>query len=242
VHASAAPAPGPEDRVRVTSVVGALASAAIVVAFFLPWLHVPPDQARRYLERMEERFEKPLQPVPEGVSERDWLRLARIAAEEGSVSGLDIFYWARLARSTADAYGRAEGAEPDEPPAKLSRVVRLVGIVLAALPVAALLLALYFVVQRLRRAHSPTLVLAVLSGVVAIAVPAAYSILESGLAVRTRPAVGLHVLGAAGPALLLAGVFGVRLRNWWRVFLGALAVGGGLVLLAWAWVAAGRVP
>lgn len=221
---------------------GALASAAIVVAFFLPWLRVPPEQARRYLDRMEARFDEPLHPVPAGVSRSDWLRLARIAAEEGSVSGLDVFYWARLARTTADAYGRAEGAAPDEPPAKLSRVIRLVGIVLGALPVAAMLLAVYFVVQRLRRAHSPTLVLAVLSGAVAIAVPAAYSILESGLDVQTRPAVGLRVLGVAGPALLLVGVFGVRLRNWWRVFLGALAVGGGLAILGWAWIEGGRVP
>ena len=81
-----------------------------------------------------------------------------------------------------------------------------------------------------------------LSGAVAIAVPAAYSILEKGLRVETKPAIGLHVLGMAGPALFLVGVFGVRLRYWWRVFLGAILVGGGLALVAWAWFERGSAP
>jgi hypothetical protein len=233
------PARADEDRVRVTSLVGTLASAAIVVAFFLPWLSVEPDQAAGYLRRMEERFEDPVHPVPEGVSKPDWLRLAGIAAEQGHVSGLDVFYWARMAGKTAEAYGRAEHAGRDEPPATLSRAIRIVAIVLGALPVVALLIALTFVVQRFRRAHSPTLVLAVLGGAVAIAVPAAHSIVESGLEVRSESAVGLHLLGVAGPVLLLAGVFGVRLKNWWRVFTGAVIVGGGLALLAWAWLERG---
>ncbi len=233
---------------RITSLVGTLASAAIVVAFFLPWLAVESEQAERYLERMEERFEKPVHPVPEGVSRRDWLRLANLAAEQGYVSGLDVFYWARTAGKTAEAYGRAENAGRaeiaggDEPPAKPSRAIHVVTIVLGVLPVTALLLALYFIVNHFRRAHSPTLVLAVLSGAVAIAVPAAYSILEKGLHVRATADVGLHILGVAGPLLLLAGVFGVRLKNWWRVFMGALVVGGGLALVVWAWFERGSAP
>lgn len=236
------PQPAAEDRIRITSLVGTLASAAIVVAFFLPWLSVETERAQRYLDRMEERFEDPVHPVPAGVSKRDWLRLAALAAEQGYVSGLDVFYWARMAGRTAEAYGRAESADPDEPPATLSRAIHVVAIVLAVLPLVALLIALVFVVQRFRRAHSPMLVLAVLSGATAIAVPAAYSILEKGLDVRSEAAVGLHILGIAGPLLLLAGVFGVRLKNWWRVFMGAVIVGGGLALIAWAWLDRGSAP
>ena len=227
---------------RITSLVGTLASAAICVAFFLPWLAVESVQAERYLERMEERFQDPVHPVPEGVSKRDWLRLARLGAEHGYITGLDIFYWARMAGQTSEAYGRAERAGRDAPPSTLARAIHLVAIVLGVLPVVALFIALTFIVQRFRRAHSPTLVLAVLSGVGAIAVPAAYSILERGLDVQSKAAVGLHILGVAGPLLLLAGVFGVRLKNCRRVFMGAVIVGGGLALVVWAWLERGSAP
>ena len=54
--------------------------------------------------------------------------------------------------------------------------------------------------------------------------------------------MGLRILGVAGPLLLMAGVFGVRLKNWWRVFTGALIVGGTLALIAWAWLERGSAP
>lgn len=212
------------------------------MAFFLPWITVQSEQAQRYHDRMEARFEDPLHPVPEGVSKRDWLRLAKLSADQGHISGLDIFYWARMAGRTAEAYGRAQNADGETSPATLSRAIHVVAITLAVLPLVALLIALTFIVQRFRRAHSPMLVLAVLGGAVAIAVPAAYSILEKGLDVRSESAVGLHVLGVAGPVLLLAGVFGVRLKNWWRVFLGAVLVSGTIALVVWAWLLRGGAP
>ena len=68
-----------ESRVRLTTVAGTLASVAIVVAFFLPWVEVSTTEAARYRERIEQRLEDPVQPLPADVAKGDWLRLAKLA-------------------------------------------------------------------------------------------------------------------------------------------------------------------
>jgi hypothetical protein len=209
------------------------------VSFFLPWVNVSREEATRYRERIEQRLEHPVHPVPAGVARSDWTRLAKLAEEQGYVTGLDVFYWARTATSTAGAYTQAEG---DTPMASVPRAIHVTAIGLAVLPIAALLLALYFVSLRLRRAHSPALVVAVLDGILGILFVAAFAILHSGLGVTTSAGIGMEVLGIAGAALLLVGVFGVRLRNWWRVFIGSVVVGGGIALLVFLYVSSGGGP
>jgi hypothetical protein len=83
------------------------------------------------------------------------------------------------------------------------------------------------------------LVLALLTGVLAVGIPAAYSIVAPALGFETQPRLGLILLLPAGGLLLLAGVFGVRRRNWWRVLVGTLLTGSLLFLLAWGYVSTG---
>lgn len=235
---SPAPTPDRENRVRVTSIAGALASIAIVVAFFLPWVEVREEDARHYRERLETRLRDPLQSVPPGVNVDDWRRLARLVADQQYVSGLDVFYWARTAKATADAFA-ADSPTGNGGSTMVARGLHVAAVALAVLPVVALLLAVYFVVRFLRGAHSPALILAVLDGALAIAVLGTYGIVRGGGGIPTRLAGGLDLLGVGGGVLFLAGVFGVRLTNWWRVFGGAVLVGGSLALLAWGYVSGG---
>ena len=235
---SPARSPQKEDRIRVTSIAGTIASLVIVAAFFLPWVQVPKEEAVRYRDQMTSRMARNDPPLPAGVPEDDWRLLSETVAQEGHVTGLDIFYWARTAVMTADAYARQGAGEEDPSIQELPRGIHVAAIALAALPVAAVLLVFYFLLLFLRRAHSPALVVAVLNGTLAVSMPATYEIIREGIGVPTTPGDGLTLTGLAGALLFLAGVFGVRLRNWWRVILGAVLLGGGLALAAWQYVMA----
>ena len=159
--------PGPPaSRVRVTSVAATLAAMAVAVSFFLPWVAVPGDEAEHFQAEMTRRLGDPSEPPPAGVRTEDWQRLADEAAEKGEVSGLDVFYWARTARATALAYEHAA----------VARALLLVAVVLASVHVAGVVVALALLVGRLHHAPSPVLILALLTGACAVAIPAAFSI------------------------------------------------------------------
>ncbi|MHC5012145.1 MAG: hypothetical protein ACYTG6_14560 [Planctomycetota bacterium] len=225
------PAPD-EDRVRLASLAGTVAGIALIVAFFLPWVRVEHDVAVSFEERIEERLADPARPTPARAG--DWRRLGRLVLEQGYVSGLDIFYWARTAKPTADALN--EGAAPGDAGPIGARAIHVVAIVVLGIPLVALLLVLYFGTHRFRRARSPALILATLAGAAAVVTAGLYGIVEGAIERETNPGVGLSVLLAAGAALFLVGPFGIRLRNWWRVIGGAIAAGGALAILAWSYV------
>ncbi|MFV1960063.1 MAG: hypothetical protein ACC662_11700, partial [Planctomycetota bacterium] len=58
----------------------------------------------------------------------------------------------------------------------------------------------------------------------------AYAKVQGVIGEETGAAEGLTLLLAGGAVLFLAGVFGVKARNWWRVFAGAIIVGS---IVAW---------
>jgi hypothetical protein len=216
-----------------------VAAAALVAAFFLPWVEVDGDVARRFERRMEERLSDPMRPAPQNAD--DWRRLATLLVEEGAVTGLDVFYWARTAwRHAGDLRVAEAGTGADDDVAR--RGILLVAIVLAAVPLLSVVLGLYFVAHRLRRARSPALILAMLTGAAAIATAGVYGIVRGAITPETHPAPTFSLVLGGGAVLFLAGAFGVRVRNWWRVLGGTLVVGSALAGLAWSWIQWGISP
>jgi hypothetical protein len=235
-----------------------VAAAVVAASFFLPWVAVPREEAEHFRAEMTRRLADEDEPLPAGVAAEDWRHLAEIPAATGEVSGLDVFFWARTAHTTALAYERraaegtlredaeaAEGAtappeaETSSVASSVSRALLLVAVVLAGVHVAAIAVALGFLLVRLRHAPSPLLILTLLTGALAVVIPAAYSIVEPALGFATEPRTGLLLLLPAGGVLLLTGIFGVRRRNWWRVLFGTLLVGGLLAAVVWGYVSTG---
>ncbi len=206
-------------RLRVCSLSGVVGSLLVLVGFFLPWARVRPSEAEAFRERLA------ASPVAADLDVReDWDRLAADVERTHEVTGLDIFFWARTALGTTGS-GRLPN---DAGTQRAARGIRVVAIGLAALPPLALLLLVYFVLHHCRRARSPALILATLVGVAAVTVPAVNTIVRPALKGVT-PEPGIAVLLAGGVLLFLAGTFGVRLANWWRVLGGALLIGALLV-------------
>lgn len=216
------PAPRALDeapRLRVCSLSGLAGSALVLVAYFLPWARVDPGVAADFRERVAS---SPIAPSLE-VRE-DWERLAAEVERTDRVTGLDVFYWARTALATADS-GRLPG---DAGTRIAARGIHVATIWLAAVPALAVLLLLYFLLHHCRKARSPALILATLVGAAAVTITAVYAIVQPTLqGVATEPGMTLLLVG--GALLFLAGTFGVRLGNWWRVLGGAAAIGAVLV-------------
>ncbi len=206
-------------RVRVCSLSGMLGSALVLVAFFSPWVRIDPDVAKRFDAAIESSLEG---PGPSRAAAGDWRRLGRIVSEQGEVSGLDVFFWARTATRTAASENTASGST--------IRAVRVAAVLLAALPVLALLLFFYFLQVRCRRARSPALILSTLVGAAAIATAALYDVTRGILEAETTRGGGMSLLLAGGALLFLAGTFGVKAVNWWRVLGGSIAVGTFVVI------------
>jgi hypothetical protein len=217
----------------MTTVVGTLAGLALVAAFFLPWVRMPQEVAARYRARIHASLSDPVRPPPSNAD--DWRRLADLVAERGAVTGLDVFYWARTAHATA-------GELQDGEESRTSRGILLAAILVIGVPILSLLLVLHFLVHRLRRARSPALILAMLTGAAAVGIASVYGIVAGVVDRETDGAIGLTILLVGGFALFLAGAFGVRLRNWWRVFGGTLVVGAALAFLGYVWLRWGVSP
>jgi hypothetical protein len=232
--------PPREDRLRLTSMAGCAASVALVVGFFLPWARVPPDLAMHTLARAERRLDGSTRPGPRDPE--DWRRLWENVALQGHVAGPDVFHWARIAAPRDPGLLGAGRWEGDESEAVAGRAIRLAAIGVAAVPLAALLLVLHFLAHRLRRARAPALILAMLAGTAAVLVASAHDVVKGALPEGLAPAPGLGVWLVGGAALVLAGAFGVRLRNWWTVYGGTLAVGAALALSAWGYLRWGVTP
>jgi hypothetical protein len=212
----------------------------LLVAFFLPWVEVDPEVATRFERKMEERLTDPMRPAPANAD--DWRQLARILVTEKAVTGLDVFFWARTAWRHAGDMASGPDATPTDEGGIARRGILLVAIVLAAVPLLCLVLVLYFVAHRLRRARSPALILAMLTGSAAIGTSAVYGIVRGAITPETHPAPTFSLLLAGWGVLFLSGAFGVRVRNWWRVLGGTVVTGAALAGLGWAYLRWGMSP
>jgi hypothetical protein len=243
VPAAAAPR---RPRIRLTAALGGIAAVAVAVGFFQDWVTVEEDTARKYREAQRERALSEFEPSP---TTEDWKALADHLVEHGAIGGLDVFHWARTARREARllredadrARARADAVAAPAPPYG-ERALLVLAVLLAFVPVGGIFIAFYFLLHGLRRAKTPVLVLAMWVGAVAVAFPAGYRrIAEGVLDAETDPTTGLSVLLVGGFALFLAGVFGVKAENWWRVFLGFLVVGALAGSLGYAYLQWGTV-
>ena len=121
----------------------------------------------------------------------------------------------------------------------------LARIVLYALPLAGFVLAAYFLVHRLRRARSPMLILCFLTGATAVGVAGAFDFVHHRLLATLGPAAGVHpatgvwLMLGSGAVLVLVGILGVTAKNWFRVYLGSVATGACLALIAWRFLEKG---
>jgi hypothetical protein len=219
---------------RLTAIVGTVASIALIAAFFSPWVRVTEATAMGYERAVNARLADPTRPKP--AVPDDWHRLAEDLSRRGRLTGLDVFFWARTAATTA--HERREGqAVPDTALGpRFERAILALEILLAALPIGALVLAGYFLRHRFRRVRTPPLILAILLGSLAVSMAAAYRVVEGAIDQETDEAGGLGLLFAAGALLVLAGAFGVRARNWWRVYGGSLATAAAAGALIFGYV------
>jgi hypothetical protein len=230
---------------RVTGIVGTLGGLALGACFFLAWLSIDRGLGERFRDdvgRAVRRLDEPTQ------AERDLERLGGTLATEGVLTGADVILWVRTAESHHAALD--EGAGTVTPAdAVMDRRLRVVRVVLYALPTLGFLLAAYFLFHRLRRVRSPILILCILTGLVAVALAGAleyaHAVLQGTVgedsgAVRLGP--GHAVLKVAGVGLALAGIFGVGARNWFRVYAGSVITAACLALIVWRYLQTGATP
>lgn len=226
-----APAPDaallPEaERLRVCSISGLAGALAIVIAFFLPWVTVKPEAAAVYRERVVERLDDDRLPPPPHAA--DWRRLAEHVGRDRYAAGIDVFWWARIA--SVDTQGNPVPIWAAGGNARTSRAIMVGAVWLGALPVLAVLLFAYFLTHHCKRARSPALITAMLVGAAAVLTTGVYDIISGELGQELDSAVGLTVLLLGGAVLFLAGSFGVKARNWWKVFGGTIVIAGILYL------------
>jgi hypothetical protein len=226
--AQSAPAPSP---VRRTAIFGAVAALGVAASLFVAWVEIDPAVAERFLAKVEQRLSDPDLPVVPRAD--DWRRLARIVAEEHTITGVDVFFWAR----TASASGLAQEGSLGE--RRGARAILLLAILLAVLALGGLLLGLHFLRHRFRRVRSPVLILCVVLGGIAVGLSALYGIVQGAVDAETEGAWGLQALRACGAVLLLAGAFGVKAVNWWRVYGGALLTLAAIGIVSWQFVTKG---
>jgi hypothetical protein len=215
------------------NVVGAVAAAALVAGVFRPWVGVPPEVASHALSLVGERLGDPTRPPVTNAEE--WRALWEDVVFQGHVTGLDVFHWARLA-APRDPALLGEGAEARE--AVQGRAILLAAGLVAAVPVAAGLLALVAVLRRFRPLPAWALVLAMLTGLAAVLLPAAFEVVRGALPAGLERREGLTLWLVAGAGLFLAGSFGAPARTWWAPLLVALLLAAVLGAVATAWVRA----
>jgi hypothetical protein len=250
-------APARPDRLRLAAILGAAASAVVVVAFFLPWIHVPREviesgRLRRAFDRDLDSFEGVHPTLTHGFRV-----LLDDVERTGRATGFDLFVFSRSARRVGEAFlapredGRAPRAAVDDPDVgrRAGRAYHAVSIVLAALPIAALLLLVHFVAHGFRRARSPTLILLTVVGVVGGLLATSWYVFASSVSfesgetiVKTFTGNGLRATLVAGFTQACCGILGVTGRNWWRVYTGAFAMLAAIALVVWAYVWQGISP
>jgi hypothetical protein len=162
------PSPAPPSlpkrpRLRLTAFVGFVASLLVVVAWFLPWVVVPPVDRVRLRAELGPRIEALAREAPR---EAEGARaLLDHIADQGDLSGLDLFHYLRRALALHAHY---EGAEPASEvtggPWVVRRAFRLAAFVLAAVPLLCAVLVLVVLSGGFRRVESRTLTALVVTG------------------------------------------------------------------------------
>ena len=214
------------DRLRVCSISGLAGALAIVVAFFLPWVTVKPDAAAAYRERILLRLADERRPAPPHAD--DWRRLAEHVGRDQHAAGIDVFWWARIA--SVDEEGERVPISAAGMNARATRAILVGAVWLGLMPILATLLFAYFLTHHCKRARTPALITAMLVGAAAVLTTASYGRISGAFGQELQGAVGLTVLLTGGAVLFLAGSFGVKARNWWKVFGGAILIAGILAL------------
>jgi hypothetical protein len=219
--------------VRVTGVVGALASLGLATCFFLDWIRVEPGMGARLRTVVHDALDgvEATTAAQEGLED-----LAATLAAEGALTGADLIHWSRTAEALNEEFDDRAAA----PAAVARRYVALLRTVLYALPTIGLLLGCYFLFHRFRRATSPVLILALVTGAVAVTLAGgldyAHARLQSTIvdaAHGVRLGLGVACLLGSGTLLVLVGIFGVTARNWFRVYAGSVLMAACLVAIAW---------
>ena len=244
MDADARPDPTPDaskpvlPHLRLTGVFGALTAAILVAAYFTPWIRIDPARLDRMREAVED--EMALRTDPSRAA-KDYERLAQSLIDQHAITGVDVIFWTRTALDyrreiEADAVGASSGT------LRMHRGIVLFGIALASVPLSALLLALYFLRHRFRRARSPALILSLLTGVLAVALAGIYEFALGPMSPNVHPGIGLSLLLGSGAGFVMVAIFGVTTRNWWRVYGGALVTGMALGICGYVYLYWGIAP
>ena len=233
------PAEAPARPVRLTSVLGSLAAAGLCLAWFLPWITVDRRMADDFHATVTRELERRETPS-EGA--REFLKIAETMREQGALKGTDFIHWLRAGQTFSAELD--EEVNPGVAAEEHLRRLQLVQYLLYGIPLAAFLLLAHFLMHRFRRARAPVLILAILTGLAAIVTAATLDFTQAfiGDAIRHGSAslgMGWRCLLWGGVGLALAGVFGVRGRNWFRVYLISAATAAALGVLAVRWLETG---
>lgn len=217
----ASPSAAPRPR-RLTAVVGAIAAAAMVAAFFLPLFTVDATEAGRLADRIESDVTRRSR---DDAMAKDFASVFRTVTDQGHVTPADLVHYARVTREQRDNLVRDRAVDAPAPAREtpFDRLLILLIVFCAAPPVGGLLLCGYFLFHGLRRAKSPMLVLALIVGVLGAAFPVAHQYARFEVQPYLGRSLGFWVQLGASATLLLVALFGVRWTNWWRVYaVGAL--------------------
>lgn len=230
-----------KPRIRLTAIFGTLASAAWIVAFFLPWMHVVPTQR----ERVRAAFEPGLErlKVESAEDEARYRLLLKEVVEHGALTGLDLFHYARSAYALNVRWqGEAPADHREGWPWAIQRGLHAMTLVLGALPLLSLLIVLRLVSQGFRGARTGVLIGLTVVGCAGGAPAIAWLRFAGGLEDSLLPGIGVQVGLVASTMQACAGLFGVSSKNWWRVYSVSLLLLGAVASFAYLYVVRGLRP
>jgi hypothetical protein len=238
------PAPERADGrrpLRFAALVGAVASALWVVAFFLPWVEFPDGDRVRIRAALEPSIESLSTREPEHA-ERYRILLKQVV-DEGHLTGLDLHHFARSALAlNRTLIGTDPGGHDLDRPWVVQRALQSAEFGLLALPILGAFVALLLLARGFRRIGSPILALLVVLGLVATAVAVAWLRFGESLSTGIGPGDGIRLALGASVAQACAGLFGVTAKTWWKVYAVALLVTGALAFFGQRYVTSGSLP
>jgi hypothetical protein len=227
---------------RIAAGTAAIGCALWLVSyFFLPWMTFQPAQRQRVREAFQPEIDLLEARAPERAARYRAL-LARIV-DDGALSGVDLFRYARLAHET----NRDLQGEPPTPDAKdrewvVQRLFPMTSRLLAAMAAACAALLFSLVGGGLRGLGTLRLAALLVVGVIGGALGLAWQRWADSLSADVLRGGGLTVCVAASLAQTCAGLFGVSARNWWRTYALAAFILALVGAAAWSNVLLGWTP
>jgi len=226
---------------RFAALVGAVASALWVVAFFLPWVEFPDADRARIRAALEPSIDSLATREPEHAER--YRILLREVVDEGHLTGLDLHHFARSALALNRLLIGTEPRGHDlDRPWVVQRALHSAGYGLLALPILGAVVALLLLAGGFRRIGSPVLALLVILGLLSTVVAVAWLNFAERLSTGIHPGDGIHLALGASVAQACAGLFGVSAKTWWRVYAVALVAIGAVAFLAQRYVTSGSLP